>query len=260
MRADRPVALTAAQSHYLTRVMRRGAGDSLLLFNGRDGEWRASLAPVGKRAMAAWPAEQTRPQPPAAGPWLVFGLLKKGPSELIVEKATELGAARISPVRTARTAAERVKDARLTAHAIEAAEQCERLDLPRIDPLRPLDAVLAAWPTERRRLVAAARAAAPPLATRLLREPSPTSHPDGLLIGPEGGLTIGNLTDFANYRFVLWSVWVPAFCGPRRRPSRRWRVGKVSRQPALSTRASKSNKPHEVRVDVPPAQSARRSD
>ncbi|MEC9177559.1 MAG: 16S rRNA (uracil(1498)-N(3))-methyltransferase [Pseudomonadota bacterium] len=187
LRADQPVALTAAQSHYLTRVMRRGAGDSLLLFNGRDGEWRASLAPVGKRAMAAWPAEQTRPQPPAAGPWLVFGLLKKGPSELIVEKATELGAARISPVRTARTAAERVKDARLTAHAVEAAEQCERLDLPRIDPLRPLDAVLAAWPTERRLLVAAERAAAPPLATRLLREPSPTSHPDGLLIGPEGG-------------------------------------------------------------------------
>ena len=174
LRADQPVALTAAQTHYLTRVMRRGDGDDLLLFNGRDGEWRASLALIGKRAAAAWPQAQTRQQPPAAGPWLLFGLLKRGPSELVVEKATELGATRISPVRTARTTAERVKDARLTAHAIEAAEQCERLDLPRIDPLRPLDAVLAAWPTERRLLVAAERAAAPPLATRLLREPSPT--------------------------------------------------------------------------------------
>ena len=83
---------------------------------------------------------------------------------MVIEKATELGAARISPVRTARTTAERVKDARLTAHAIEAAEQCERLDLPRIDPLRPLDAVLAAWPTERRLL-------SPPNARRRRRWP-----------------------------------------------------------------------------------------
>ena len=86
--------------------MRRGAGDNLLLFNGRDGEWRASLAPVNKRR---WPPGRPNKPPPTAGgrAWLVFGLLKKGPSELIVEKATELGAARISPVRTARTAAER---------------------------------------------------------------------------------------------------------------------------------------------------------
>jgi 16S rRNA (uracil1498-N3)-methyltransferase len=141
--AGAAVALGADQANYLRNVMRRGAGDPVYLFNGRDGEWRATLAEIGKRGAAASVDERVRGQPAASGPWLVFAPIKRGRVEDIVEKATELGATRLLPAITQRTVVPRVNTGRLRARAVEAAEQCDRLDVPDIAEAQPLDALLA---------------------------------------------------------------------------------------------------------------------
>ena len=116
--AGASVALGADQAHYLRNVMRRGASDSVHLFNGRDGEWRATLAEIGKRGAAATADQRLRGQPAATGPWLVFAPVKRGRVEDIVEKATELGVARLLPTITQRTVVPRVNTGRLHARAV----------------------------------------------------------------------------------------------------------------------------------------------
>ena len=138
------VALTQAQAHYLGTVLRLAPGASILLFNGRDGEWRASIEGLTRKGGHADLEERTRAQ--AAGPdlTLLFAPLKKGPTDLIVRMGTELGVRRFQPVLTERTQAERVKTDRLLLIATEAAEQCERLDVPIVAPPLPLTEALAA--------------------------------------------------------------------------------------------------------------------
>ncbi len=136
------------QSNYLLRVLRLGAGDEVRLFNGRDGEWAAEItAATGKRAEVS-PVTQLRVQPPAASPvlTLLFAPVKKDQTDLIVEKATELGAVSIRPVLTQRTQTRTVRLDRFRKIALEAAEQTERLDLPYIEDIAPLDAALRALP------------------------------------------------------------------------------------------------------------------
>jgi 16S rRNA (uracil1498-N3)-methyltransferase len=141
------VAIPPAQAHYLGSVLRLGEGAPVLLFNGKNGEWRARIETVGRKAGALVLEERTREQ--ASGPdlTLLFAPLKKGPTELVIRMGTELGVRRFVPVLTERTQAERVKTDRLAAIAIEAAEQCERLDVPTIAAARPLaEALEAAGP------------------------------------------------------------------------------------------------------------------
>ena len=126
------VALNSDQAYRAGRVMRLRPGDGVSLFNGRDGEWRGRLARLDRRGAEAVAEECNRPQAAGLGPWLLFAPLKKTATDFLVEKATELGAARLMPVFTRRTAAARVSLDRLRARAIEAAEQCERLDVPEI--------------------------------------------------------------------------------------------------------------------------------
>jgi 16S rRNA (uracil1498-N3)-methyltransferase len=196
------VALTEAQAHYVTSVMRRTVGDPVLVFNGRDGEWLAALSAASKRGAGIRPERQTRPQRDEPGPWLAFALLKRDATDLVIRMATELGAAAILPVITARTNAARVNEQRLLAIAIEAAEQCERLTIPTVLAPRPLAAVLDAWPSDRELFAAVERADAPPL--------RPARAPAGLLIGPEGGFTQGELDAFARSPIVT-----PSSLGPR---------------------------------------------
>ncbi len=135
--ADAAVAPTPDQSRYLTGVMRLKQGDDLLVFNGRDGEWRASIAEYLKRGVILKCAEQVRPQ--AFGPdlELIVALVKKSRVETIVEKAAELGAARVRLTVTRRTNVEHVRLDRLDAIAMEAAEQTGRLDVPVVaDPCK----------------------------------------------------------------------------------------------------------------------------
>lgn len=185
--ANATVQTTAAQAHYLATVMRRAVGDRVHLFNGRDGEWAARITTLGRNAAGLTVDTQLCPQESdqEADIWLAFALLKRDTTDLVVEKATELGVAAIWPVLTARTNASRVNLDRLHAIALEAAEQSERLTVPALHPPRTLAALLDAWPSGRRLFVAVERTEAPPLA--------PTGAPCGLLIGPEGGFTPAEL-------------------------------------------------------------------
>ena len=127
------VAATEGQSHYLLSVMRRGPGDSVALFNGRDGEWNATIEVRTKRQITFVVAERLRSQDPEPDLWLMFAPLKAARLEMMVEKATELGVSVSSlPVMTRRTVVNRVNHRRLEAIAMEAAEQCERLTVPTI--------------------------------------------------------------------------------------------------------------------------------
>jgi 16S rRNA (uracil1498-N3)-methyltransferase len=145
-----PIAPSDAQAHYLLHVMRAKPGDRVCLFNGRDGEWLASIAKVAKKSCTLVCAKQTRPQSGTPDVWLCFAPIKKTPADYVVQKATELGVSALVPVFTRRTIVTRVNSERMTANAIEAAEQSDRLTVPQIREPVSLEKLLASWPRERR--------------------------------------------------------------------------------------------------------------
>ena len=135
------LSLSDAQAHYLANVMRLGAGDTLRLFNGVAGEWQAAVTDVSRKAVRLEVGKQTRAPEREPDCWLCFALLKRQKTDLVVEKATELGVSVIQPIITARTQADHVNLERLRSIAIEAAEQCERLVVPEIRaPVTPRQA------------------------------------------------------------------------------------------------------------------------
>jgi 16S rRNA (uracil1498-N3)-methyltransferase len=139
---DLGVVLDKSQSHYIATVMRRAAGEKIALFNGRDGEWLGVLQEVHKNHCLVHVTEQLRAQEEEPDIHLLFAPVKKIQTNLIVQKATELGVAEIQPVLTRRTNSERLKKDKLELQALEAAEQCERLNLPIIHDSRKLDVAL----------------------------------------------------------------------------------------------------------------------
>ena len=173
------------QAHYLRHVLRLEAGASVALFNGRDGEVRAGIAEIGKKACRLTVEALLRPQQPASDVWLCFAPIKQGRIELIVEKATELGVGRLLPVITRRVQMQKVNAERLFAHAREAAEQCERLDVPAVAAAVTLETLLRDWPADRHLLVCAERSDARPLL--VAAQALPPEAPVALLVGPEGG-------------------------------------------------------------------------
>lgn len=195
------VDLGRAQAHYLRTVMRAEIGDEVALFNGRDGEWTARIDDLGKTHVGLVVEERLRPQEPEPGPWLVFAPVKKEAMDFIVQKATELGAARLIPVLTRRTIAARVNQERMRAQTVEAAEQCERLSVPEVEPAQPLPRLLAAWPPERRLLVADESGTGIPVAD-LLTAPAARACPWGILVGPEGGFAADELDALRDLPFV----------------------------------------------------------
>ncbi len=201
--AGTEIDLTPAQAHYVGHVLRLNAGDGVRVFNGRDGEWRARVAGTGRAPARLSLVAQARTQSDTRGPWLAFAPLKKDAQDFLAIKATELGATRLQPVFTRFTAAARINAERLAANAIEAAEQCGRLDVPEIEHGAPLAALLASWPPERRLLVAHPGAGATPIAAALAQTPSgPAAPPPGFLIGPEGGLAPDELDALALLPFA----------------------------------------------------------
>jgi 16S rRNA (uracil1498-N3)-methyltransferase len=175
---------TPPQAHYLGNVMRMRAGDALLVFNGRDGEWLAEIAALRRGDCELVAKRQTRTQ--SGGPDLhyLFAPLKKARLDYMVQKAAEMGVAALRPVITRRTQAERVNAERMRANAIEAAEQCGVLRVPEIFAALKLDAVLKDWPEERA-LIFADEAA--PIASPLEALAAVPRGRVALLIGPEGG-------------------------------------------------------------------------
>lgn len=180
-----PVAPTLDQSRYLTQVMRLKVGDDLLVFNGRDGEWRASVAEVLKKGVILRAEELVRPQVHGPDLELIVAVVKKARVETIVEKAAELGARRVRLVLTKRTNADRIRLDRLDAIAEEAAEQTGRMDVPAVDDPVKLDALLDGWEPGRRLMFCDETGGAP--AMTALHDACEGAW--SILIGPEGGFS-----------------------------------------------------------------------
>jgi len=176
------IDLDSAQANYLGNVLRMGMGAELLVFDGSSGEWLARIAETGKKRMAL--SVERRVREPEAIPdvWLAFAPVKRQATDWLVEKATELGAARLIPVMTRRTIAERVRLERLEAIAIEAAEQCGRTVLPHISEPMPLAHFLQSRDPSRT-LYFADEGGGEAAAIRFTRGPA------AILVGPEGGFT-----------------------------------------------------------------------
>lgn len=187
---DAPLASGAAiplgrdQSNYVFNVLRLGPPDTLLLFNGRDGEWRADVGPAGKRSGILHVVEQLRPQPGPSGITYAFAPLKHARLDYMVQKAVEMGVGVLQPVLTRRTQVTRINQGRMRANVVEAAEQCGVLAVPEVhEPLR-FDAWLETWPADRSLVFCDEDA---PVSDPLAALRDIDAGRTALVIGPEGG-------------------------------------------------------------------------
>lgn len=213
------LSLDAEQSHYIGRVMRLKTGDPVRLFNGRHGEFDAAVEEVSKRAVSLLVSSLRRAQSASPDLWLAFTPVKKTATDLIVEKAVELGVRKLIPVRTRRCMAQTVREDRFVRIAIEAAEQSERLDIPEVAEEVTLANLVEYWPRERKLIFCdeagdsedeawgGDKGRAPPIADQL---EAIKGQPAGLLIGPEGGFTPEERQMLRSKPFV-----VPVSLGPR---------------------------------------------
>lgn len=193
------IELAGQQAHYLLNVMRRKTDDPVLLFNGRDGEWLAHISDVGRKQCRLIPMTQTRYQTRGADIWLLFAPIKHGRIDYLIEKATELGVSRICPVMTDHTQMSNVKIDRLQAHAIEAAEQSERLDVPEVTAPIKLSNLLQDWDRDRIIFMGAERRNALSITQACQKKPTKSA---ALLIGPEGGFSNKEFTQLEALSFV----------------------------------------------------------
>lgn len=207
--AGQSLTLSESQAHYLFAVMRQPVGAELLVFNGRDGEWLARVEAQSKRGGVLVCEHQTRPQSPAPDLWLVFAPVKKARTDFIVEKAVELGVARLIPVQTDFTNAERIRQDKTEAHVREAAEQCGATHLTEVAPLTPLAKLLSGWDPARRILWADESGATAASGVPAFMGALPPG-PWAILIGPEGGFSEKERDRLRALPFVT-----PFILGPR---------------------------------------------
>jgi len=204
------VTLEKDQSLYLATVLRKQLGDEVVLFNGRDGAWLGRLTSTAKKSVALELIEQIAPQPAAADLWYGFAPLKAARLDYVIQKATEMGASIIQPVITRFTQVSRIKLDRMRANAIEAAEQCEVLNIPLIEPEVSLDRLLAFWVALHgdRLLIVADEGAGS--ASPVGQIAAIGGRPVGLLVGPEGGFADEERALLLSQPFVI-----PISLGPR---------------------------------------------
>ena len=178
--------LPDAQAHYLCHVLRMAAGSSFLAFDGKNGEFECELSVCGKKQAAAKVLHQTRNFEKAPDIRLLFAPVKKDKTDFIVEKSTELGVSKIVPVITRRTISEKIKKERYIAQAVEAAEQCRRLDVPEVEDARNLEAVLKEWDENRILYYMDETGQGRPVA-EVFAEDAGKYPAAAVLVGPEGG-------------------------------------------------------------------------
>ncbi len=205
--AGQSLVLSEDHAHFLKNVLRLKEGDVVAFFNGRDGEWYGRVEAMGKRQATAVIDTQSRQQEAESDIWLVFAPIKRARIDFLIEKATELGASSLLPVMTRRTNVERMNLDRLQAHAVEAAEQSERLTVPLVHEPQSLDALMASWDSSRNLMLCDETGTAPPIAEALA---DAASGAWATLIGPEGGFAEDELDGLRKLPFVR-----PVSLGPR---------------------------------------------
>ena len=192
------IILQEKQAHYLCNVMKLETDDEILTFNNGQGEFLCALAIRGKKDVRLRIINQSRAYETCPDIWLLFAPVKKDQTDFIIQKATELGVAKIIPVITAHTIADKVKKERFIAQSIEAAEQCRRVDLPEISDAQPLEKILNSWDKERiLYFMDETRQSLP--ATQAIM---PNAKKAAILIGPEGGFSEAELNTLRHLSFA----------------------------------------------------------
>ncbi|MBT6134253.1 MAG: 16S rRNA (uracil(1498)-N(3))-methyltransferase [Kordiimonadaceae bacterium] len=172
------------QGHHLVNVTRTKMGDYVNLFNGRAGEWLGEITKIGKGKAKITVREKTNEQTFEQDIWYLFAPIKKARVDYVVQKATELGVSRISPVITSRTNLDRIKRDKMVANCIDAAEQCGRMTIPEVDVMISLDEKLNNWPKDRAIIFCDEVED-----VNLIQNLKPTFKKWAILIGPEGGFS-----------------------------------------------------------------------
>jgi 16S rRNA (uracil1498-N3)-methyltransferase len=179
------LALNQNQSHYTQHVMRCKTGDTVMVFNGRDGVWLAQISALDKKHVVLELLHQIEKQRSSPDLWLAFAPLKNK-TDLVVEKATELGVTKIMVVYTRHAVVTSINHEKLHAHAIEAAEQCERHDIAVIEEQKDIATLLACWPSDRLLLYGDESGGGEALKEQFFAD---SVNKYGVLIGPEGGFS-----------------------------------------------------------------------
>jgi len=203
------ILIETKQSHYLLNVMRKKINDKLLVFNQFDGEFLAEIILINKKNVTLLIIEKLRDPETVNDIWVMFAPVKKNANDIIIQKATELGASCIIPILTERTIARRVNLNRMEEIAIEASEQCERITIPNIAPLQSLTKIISSWDFNRKIYYG----------DETIRNSSESfednnqllTHPSGaILIGPEGGFSLKEIIFLKSKTFII-----PINFGPR---------------------------------------------
>lgn len=181
------IDVTPAQANYLRNVLRLREGAGILVFNGRDGEWRATLDTANRKSLTLTARERMRPQDPPFDLHYLFAPLKHARLDYMAQKAVEMGAGQLRPVHTKRTQAERINLDRMRANVIEAAEQCGILSIPEVFPAVRLDAMLQDWNPDRILIFCDEDAPVRDPIEALRDGAAAATLPVAVLIGPEGG-------------------------------------------------------------------------
>lgn len=216
LKAGKDLLIEGNGGHYLVNVMRVKMGVSVIMFNGRDGDWLAEVVKVGKGKAKLTVRERIRQQQNEGDLWYLFAPIKKARTDYMVQKATELGVSLMRPVLTERTNLDKLKHDRLCANAIEAAEQCERMTVPKVEELIKLTELLEDWPEDRLLMFCDEEGeGAQNVYTigRAINEAGAwQDHAKkwAILIGPEGGFTEEERTLLRKHHNV-----VPVTLGPR---------------------------------------------
>lgn len=194
------ISFSDAQAHYLRNVLRKSAGDDVRVFNGHNGTWHSVIAQIDKKSCSFELVKPLTAQRATPDIHVLASPVKKEAFEMMVEKASELGAARFTPVLCARTVVHRINRERMAAQAVEAAEQCERETVMVIDDLMDLKSYLKSWPQDKKLIFCIERAQAQNIDTAL--DAVSDSSAVAVLVGPEGGFSEEEVTYLLNQPYV----------------------------------------------------------